>query len=115
MIATMYRGGLRLSEALTLKAKDVDVFEDPMTVLHAKGAKRRVVAIDAAAMALVERWLIERRALDISRRSTLFCTLNGKPVKPSYVRTVLPRLAKRAGIDKRVHPHGLRPQWPTNS
>ncbi len=25
-----------------------------------------------------------------------------------YVRQVLPRLARRAGLEKRVHPHGLR-------
>ena len=26
----------------------------------------------------------------------------------AYVRTLLPRLARKAGIDKRVHAHGLR-------
>ena len=40
--------------------------------------------------------------------ATLFCTLQGKPLKSSYVRTLLPRLAQKAGIEKRVHPHGLR-------
>ena len=38
----------------------------------------------------------------------MFCTLEGRPLKPSYVRTVLPRLARKAGIDTRVHPQGLR-------
>ena len=38
----------------------------------------------------------------------LFCTLQGKPLKSSYVRTLLPRLADKADIEKRVHPHGLR-------
>lgn len=28
--------------------------------------------------------------------------------RPSYVRRLLPKLAAKAGIDKRVHPHGLR-------
>ena len=31
-----------------------------------------------------------------------------KPLKPSYVRTRLNRLADRVGLEKRVHPHGLR-------
>ena len=44
----------------------------------------------------------------MSVRATLFCTLGGGAVHPSYVRTLLPRLATRAGIDKRVHPHALR-------
>ena len=30
------------------------------------------------------------------------------PLQPSYVRALLPRLARRAGIDRRVHAHGLR-------
>ena len=29
-------------------------------------------------------------------------------MNPSHVRTLLRRLADRVGIDKRVHPHGLR-------
>ena len=28
-------------------------------------------------------------------------------MKSAYVRTLLPRLARKAGIDKRVHAHGL--------
>ena len=35
-------------------------------------------------------------------------TLAGKPMKSGYVRMLLPRLARRAGIEKRCHPHGLR-------
>jgi site-specific recombinase XerD len=38
----------------------------------------------------------------------LFCTLRGTAMSSSQVRTALPRLARRAGITKRVHPHGLR-------
>ena len=38
----------------------------------------------------------------------LFCTRYGSRMQVSYLRTVLPRLAKQAGITKRVHPHGLR-------
>jgi len=33
---------------------------------------------------------------------------SGAPMNTSYVRQFLPRLARRAGIEKRVHPHGLR-------
>ena len=41
-------------------------------------------------------------------RARLFCTLQGQPLKPSYVRTMLVRVADKVGIEKRVHPHGLR-------
>jgi site-specific recombinase XerD len=57
---------------------------------------------------VLERWLDRRRALAIGGRAPLFCTLAGRALKPSYARMLLPRLAAKAGIEKRVHPHGLR-------
>jgi integrase len=38
----------------------------------------------------------------------VFSTLEGRDVDQSYVRHLLPRLARKAGIEKRVHAHALR-------
>jgi site-specific recombinase XerD len=57
---------------------------------------------------MVEEWLKARDRLGISRRRQVFCTLAGKPLDDSYVRHLLPRLATKAAVDKRVHAHGLR-------
>jgi integrase len=45
----------------------------------------------------------------------VFCTITqgngskpGQPLEQAYIRALLPRLAKKAGIAKRVHAHGLR-------
>ena len=46
--------------------------------------------------------------MGLTGRQRLFCTLQGRPLHPSYVRTMLHRLGEKAGIEKRVHPHGLR-------
>lgn len=35
-------------------------------------------------------------------------TFKGTATDPRYARHLLPRLAKRAGLEWRVHPHGLR-------
>ncbi len=67
-----------------------------------------MVGIDPEAMALISRWIDKRRNLDVPARAPLFCTLKGGSLHQSYVRTLLPRLATKAGIDKRVHPHALR-------
>ena len=57
----------------------------------------------------MDRWLEVRAKRGINGRNRpLFCTLDGKPVDASYVRRMLKRMASRAGIEKRVHPHGLR-------
>src|SRR5260370_1231187 len=36
------------------------------------------------------------------------CPREGRPLRASFLRALLPRLARKAGIEKRVHPHGLR-------
>ena len=38
----------------------------------------------------------------------LFRTRSGGPVSAKYVRTMLGRVARQAGVHKRVHPHGFR-------
>jgi site-specific recombinase XerD len=108
LITVLYRGGLRLGEALALRTKDVDPDQGTVTVLHGKGDRRRTVGLDPGAMAIVMRWVDRRKTRRLSRSAPLFCTLRGGPLNPSYVRTLFPRIATRAGIDKRVHPHGLR-------
>ena len=108
LITVMYRSGLRCSEALALRPKDVDLRAGSVTVLHGKGDRRRTVGIDPGAGRVVAAWIRYRRRLDLPHDAPLFCTLRGNPIPPSQIRTLLPRLARKAGVDKRVHPHGLR-------
>ncbi len=42
------------------------------------------------------------------RSRAVFCTLLGGRVDPSDVRRLLPRLPRKAGLERRVHAHGLR-------
>jgi integrase/recombinase XerD len=108
LIAVLYRAGLRISEALTLLPKDLDAQASTIRVLHGKGDHDRVVGLDAGAWAILQNWLDRRAAAGINGHARVFCTLKGRPVKTAYVRGLLPRLARKAGIDKRVHAHGLR-------
>lgn len=108
LLATMYRGGLRVAEALALHPKDVDADAGTVRILRGKGGRPRTVALDPEAFAFVERWLDRRTKLGIKGRAPLFCTLDGGPMSTGYVRAMLPRLAARAGLAKRVHAHGLR-------
>jgi site-specific recombinase XerD len=108
LIVVICRAGLRLFEALALKPKDIDPDAGTITVLHGKGDRRRVVGLDPGSMAIVLRWAEKRQSLGLTGRTQLFCTLEGRPLHASYVRTLLHRLGDKAGIEKRVHPHGLR-------
>lgn len=108
LLVLLYRGGLRINEALALRPKDLDRAAGTIRILHGKGDKARTIGLDPQAFAVLERWLDKRAALGINGHSTVFCTLKGESVSDSYVRVLLPRLAKKAGVEKRVHAHGLR-------
>jgi site-specific recombinase XerD len=107
LLAVLWRCGLRLGEALALQPKDFDPDAGTLVVQRGKGGKRRVVGVDVGTAALVGRWLEVRRKRGINGRA-LFCSLQGRPMDQSYVRHLLPRLARKAGIERRVHAHGLR-------
>lgn len=106
IIVTMWRGGLRCAETLSLAPRDVQLDRGIIRIRQGKGRKARTVVLDPEACAVVQRWLAVRG--DQPLKSPLYCTLRGDPVDPSYLRHLLPRLAKRAGIEKRIHSHGLR-------
>lgn len=108
LIAMLYRTGLRVSEALALYPKDIDLEAGTVRVLRGKGGRARVVGIDPAGAAIVAVWAQRRAVLGRRGQAPLFCTGDGAPMRPGYVRRLFARLGKRASIEKRVHPHGLR-------
>ncbi|NIT78779.1 MAG: tyrosine-type recombinase/integrase [Thermoplasmata archaeon] len=108
VVVLLWRAGLRMSEVLGLYPKDVDLENGVVQVLHGKGDKRRIVGLDAQAAAVVSTWLERRKALGLNGRHRLVCTLKGRPVHSSQIRQTLRRLGRKAGIEKRVHAHGLR-------
>lgn len=122
LIAAGAFAGLRVAELLALKPKDVDLSAGEVHVLAGKGGRRRVVALLPEAVPYLERWLDVRGALGLNGRHPLFCSISeggnarakagatsrGRALSRPYVAQMLVRLAQRAGIEKRVHPHGLR-------
>lgn len=107
LITMLYRSGLRISEALALKPANVSMEDCTARVLHGKGGKATVRGFHPTATDSLARWLDARKKLGL-KNGPLFCTLDGSPLSDRYVRDLLKRLAAKAGIDKRVHPHGLR-------
>ena len=109
LITVMYRSGLRVGEALALRPKDVDLAIGSIAVLHGKGDRRRTVGIDPGAGPIILRWVVRRTELLAPPLGVpLFCSQKCRTMSRSMVREMLLRLARRTGIEKRVHPHGLR-------
>jgi site-specific recombinase XerD len=108
LIVALYEGGLRVSEALALQPSNLDRTIRAIVAPRRNGNGTRRVQLESAAFGVLERWLDRRERLRLETESRLFCTLKGTPLQTAYVRALLPRLARKAGIAKRVHAQGLR-------
>jgi integrase/recombinase XerC len=114
LIAVLYGSGIRIAEALALHPGDISFKDGTLWIGHGKGDRQRTVAIDAEALTRIKVWLDVRPKLGLTRHRPLFCTLKGArkgaPLDSRYVRHLLPRLARRAGLNpkRRVHAHALR-------
>ncbi len=118
LIAVLWRSGLRISEALQLELRDVDLQAGSLRVRHGKGDKSRTVGVDEQTAAMLARWIDRRRKLSPGARAPIFCTLAGR-IDPSYVRHLLPRLAAGPAWIVACMPTGsdtpTRQSWPENA
>lgn len=108
LIVALYRGGLRLVEALSLGSSDVDLSAGTIRVMGRSESTGREIGIDTQATAVLAEWAAVRASLALAPDAPFFCTLRGEPIKDAYIRALLPRLASSAGIGKRVHASALR-------
>jgi integrase/recombinase XerD len=111
LLELMYRGGLRVGEALALAPRDVDLSSGTVRVLDGKGGDGTGY-FDESVRPWLEQWVRERRHYS-HKDSPLFCTLKGNPVSVRYVEAMVKRMAKRAGITSTVTPHVLRHTFAT--
>ena len=119
LVVLLWRGALRVAEALALEPRDIDFKRGEVRVRRGKGCKSRTIGLDPMALGIVTKWR-DRRTKERIRRGPFLCTIKrgraggfgktkaGKPLEQPNVHTTLRRLAEKAGIDKRVHAHGLR-------
>jgi len=125
----MYRGGLRVSEVSNLRLQDVKLDNGAPRVLvnQGKGSKDRVVPLPGDVVDTLLLWQGRRKEF-APRSQWLFCTISkgkgqgfgeqhslrpGGRVSESYWRDAVKRYARRAGIERRVHPHSLRHSFAT--
>lgn len=110
MLTLLYRSGLRVNEMLALRPSDVDFTTHSIRLLDTKSGKAQTRGFHPSVDDALARWIDTRKAHGIGAGCKLFTTLDGGPVSEHYVRALLHRLAdqEHAGIEKRVHPHGLR-------
>ena len=109
LIIVLWRGGLRIQEALALGEHDLDPLRGSLLVRSGKGGRRREIGMDAWGWEQLRPWLAARTELPIG---PLFCIIDGptrgRPWSSANARVEFRRLAARAGIRRRFAPHQLR-------
>jgi site-specific recombinase XerD len=109
LIVVLWRGGLRVQEALALTERDLDPRRGSVLVRHGKGGRRREIGMDTWGWEQLRPWLVARVELPVG---PLFCIIDGptrgRPWSSAGVRAELRRLAAQAGVRRRFAPHQLR-------
>jgi site-specific recombinase XerD len=119
LFATLWRTGMRISEALNLRELDLHESTGFIRIRrNRKNERGRDVYMfgsadsDTYAWDQLRPWLAKRAGLGITRTAPLFCTHSrptpGKKLGDAQVRDSLKRYAQRAGLEGRYHLHGFR-------
>jgi integrase/recombinase XerD len=115
LVELLYGAGLRVSEAVGLDRRAVDLDERLVRALG-KGRKERLVPLGRPAVDALRRYIaMGRPHLDRRHRPELFLNARGGPLTRAGAFLILRRLAGKAGLDpQRVHPHLLRHSFATH-
>jgi len=105
LVASLYETGCRIGELLFLRVRHI-AFEDFGARLRVEGktGARRIPIVSC--VPYVTAWLNAMPKHDAE--GYVWCGPRGKPLGYTQVRQLLTKLARRAGITKRVHPHLFR-------
>lgn len=115
IIEFIYACGLRVSEVINIRLKDIH-FEEKMIECIGKGNKQRYVPINDIALKCIYNYIREIRnnLKRIEDDNLLFLSYKGKKVTRQYVFLLIKKLAKRANIKKEISPHTLRHSFATH-
>ncbi len=113
LMLVMLDCGLRAREVVSLKPGDINLQTGKLKVVQGKGRKDRILWAGERTLEAVRRWVDRRDSLE-DPGAWLYCTLKGGQLDTSYLRHVFARYGKKAGIEKRLHPHTLRHTFATD-
>ena len=114
MLELLYATGMRVSELLALKAEYINLQDGWVRVLG-KGSKERLIPVHERALSLLKQFLLVRqRRFPHAAEGEVFLNRRGRRLSRIQFWRDLQALAKRAGLEGRVHPHILRHTFATH-
>jgi integrase/recombinase XerC len=114
VMALLYGSGLRISEALSLKRRDVPrPGEGDVLVVTGKGNKTRMVPVLQNVLGLID----EYAAIcphGLAPESPIFVGARGGPLSPRVIQLTMERLRGALGLPDSATPHALRHSFATH-
>ena len=109
ILSLIYSAGLRISEAINMKIKDIDSERGLIYIKNAKGRKDRVVNLSPTLLILLRKYVKEYRPRDY-----LFNGQGSEQYAAESIRNIFRKAVKKAGIKKPVRVHTLRHSFATH-
>ncbi len=109
ILMTIYSGGLRVSEAVNLKIKDIDSNRMQIRVSQSKGKKDRYTLLSKKALEILRKYVSEYKPKD-----WLFEGLGGEEYSRRTITEILRKSVEKTGIKKHVTVHTLRHSFATH-
>lgn len=109
MLELMYATGLRVSELLSLRFRNVNMQNGLITV-YGKGNKQRSVPVSSFALEFLRKYIDGPRKRVKGSKDTdiIFLNRDGKALSRTYFFMQVKRYAEEKSIDSSVSPHTLR-------
>lgn len=113
IIRMLYATGVRVSELVNIKIKDINISERTIRILG-KGSKERIVIFGINTSRELKKYLDDgRRKLDVRNSEYLFLNKDGNRLSDRYVRKIIDDIIVKASISMHVSPHMLRHTFAT--
>ncbi len=115
MIEVLYASGLRVSELISLRMRDVNL-DASFVRVFGKGSKERVIPMGSYARDKIQFYLQYGRPYLLKGKTSeyLFVAREDKPMTRQGFWKLLKRYAVKAGISKDISPHTLRHSFATH-
>ena len=114
VMALLYGSGLRISEALGLRRRDVPrPGEGDVLIVTGKGNKTRMVPVLQNVLALVQDY-VAMCPHSLSPEGPIFVGARGGPLSPRIIQLTMERLRGALGLPDSATPHALRHSFATH-
>jgi integrase/recombinase XerC len=114
VMALLYGSGLRISEALGLKTRDVPLpGAGDVLVVTGKGNKSRMVPVLQNVLTLIANY-VAMCPYDLSPDKQIFVGARGGPLSPRIIQLTMARLRGALGLPDSATPHALRHSFATH-